>query len=270
MATYSAPTVQNLGDIVKELQPSVQEQTDVIGKQKAANAAIYDAQRSALDAAKVQGFNDINSQATGRGMTFSGIPLNEQAEYLSTKYLPGVQQANAQQNADALAYDKSIADLNTNVFNKAFDTRTGQINNLNDWNKMMEGQEFTTSEREASQKYSTSEREASQKFTTSEREASQNFTASQNAADRAASAANAARASASPSISPKAAVQSYLENNIDPSTGTVSVKAWQRAAQMAYDSGIKFGGDNGFASTFWGYANDSDWQDYKLGYDKYL
>ena len=119
MAT--APTVQTLDQIMAELQPSVQGQVGVINQQKAANAAVYDAQRAGLDAQKVKGFNDINTQATGRGMAFSGIPLNEQAEYLSTKYLPGIQAANAQQNMDALAYDRQAADLNANIFNRAFD-----------------------------------------------------------------------------------------------------------------------------------------------------
>ena len=210
MATYEAPSVQSLGDIMQELQPAVQGQVDVINAQKEANAGVYEAQRAGLDATKTREFNTINTQATGRGMTFSGIPLNEQAEYLSTKYLPGVQASHAQQNADALAYDRESASLNANVFNRAFDWRNQQVLTLNDWNKMLAGQEWQTGEREAGQQWQsgenvlnrthqTSERVAGQDwqskenqlgrdFTKSEREASQDFTAKQNAASRAAAA----------------------------------------------------------------------------------
>lgn len=184
----TAPTVQNLSDIMAELNPSIQGQTDVINKQKAANAATFDAQRSALEGAKTKGFNQINEQATGRGMAFSGIPLNEQANYLADKYLPGIQAANAQQNANSLAYDREIADLGANVFNKAFDTRNTQTMSLNDWNKMLSGQDFSRSERIAGQDFSSSQADKQRQFQAEQDALQRNFTASQNAANRAASA----------------------------------------------------------------------------------
>lgn len=268
MAT--APVVQKLDQIMAELQPSVQGQVDVINQQKAASAGIYDAQRAGLDAQKVRGFNDINTQATGRGMAFSGVPLNEQAEYLSTKYLPGIQAANAQQNMDALTYDRQSADLNANVFNKAFDWRNQQVLTLNDWNKMLAGQEFSKSERLDSQSWQTSEREAGQNFTSSENQKERDFTASQNAMSRAASAAASGRASGALNAPTKGAdaARLFLQNSsvggkVDPST-------WAFAVDLAKKGGMSFGGGDGFANTFWSYANDKDWQKYKLGYEKYL
>lgn len=265
MATYAAPVVQNLNDIVAELQPSVQGQTDVINKQKEASAAIYDAQRAGLDAAKTQGFNDINTQATGRGMTFSGIPLNEQAAYLSTKYLPGVQAANAQQNADALAYDRSIADLNANIFNKAFDTRTTQQRDLTDWNKMLSGQDFSRSERIAGQDFTKSEREASQSFTADQNQKERDFKAAQNAADRASRGGGAGSAPNGGA----AGARAFLLANAN-SDGKVNPSVWAAAVDLASQGGMGFGGDQGFASTFWSFADDGNWQKYKLGYDKYM
>lgn len=274
MAT--APTVQKLDQIMAELQPSVQGQVDVINKQKAASAAVYDAQRAGLDAQKVRGFNDINNQATGRGMSFSGIPLNEQAEYLSTKYLPGVQAANAQQNMDALAYDRQAADLNANIFNKAFDWRNQQVLTLNDWNKMLAGQEFSKSERLESQSWQTSEREAGQNFTAGENQKERDFTASQNAMSRAASAARSgggASARASGALNAPTggaeAARAFLLQNSD-AKGKVNPSVWAAAVDMASKGGMGFGGGDGFASTFWSYANDKDWKKYKLGYEKYL
>lgn len=290
MAT--APTVQSLGDIMAELQPSVQGQVDVINQQKSANAAIYEAQRAGLDATKTQEFNRINDQATGRGMAFSGIPLNEQAEYLSTKYLPGVQASHAQQNADSLAYDRQLADMNTNMFNKSFDWRNQQVLTLNDWNKMLAGQEFSRGEREAGQKWQsgenvlernfrTSERVAGQQFTASEREASQKFTSgenqkerdfttSQNAMSRAASGGGGGGGGAGGGgMSDREKISAFLSSRQD-SNGNVSQGDWAVAAQMAHSSGMKFGGSDGFANNFWGYANDKEWAKYKQGYDRYM
>lgn len=273
MAT--APTVQKLDQIMAELQPSVQGQVDVINQQKAASAGIYDAQRAGLDAQKVEGFNDINTQATGRGMAFSGIPLNEQAEYLSTKYLPGIQAANAQQNMDALAYDRQSADLNANIFNKAFDWRNQQVLTLNDWNKMLAGQEFSKSERLEGQSWQTSERVAGQEFSSSENQKERDFTASQNAASRAAAARSGGGASARASgalnapTSGAEAARAFLLSNSD-SQGKVNPSVWAAAVDMANKGGMTFGGGDGFANTFWSYANDDQWKKYKLGYEKYM
>ena len=304
MATYAAPTVQSLGDIMQELQPAVQGQVDVINAQKEANAGVYEAQRAGLDATKTREFNTINTQATGRGMTFSGIPLNEQAEYLSTKYLPGVQASHAQQNADSLAYDREAADLNANVFNRAFDWRNQQILTLNDWNKMLAGQEWQTGEREAGQKWQsgenllnrqhqTSERVAGQEWqsgenrlnrehTTSENRLDREFQASQNAMNRASQAAarggggggSYARGSGSGSAlnaptSGAEAARAFLLQNSD-SQGKVNPSVWAAAVDMASKGGMGFGGADGFASTFWSYANDDQWKKYKNGYERYM
>src|SRR5690348_17276641 len=101
MAT--APQVQTLAQAMAELDPAYAASRDVVSQQQAALPAKFNAQRAALTAEKGQGFNAINNQATGRGLSFSGIPLDEQATYLSTKYLPGMQAADYQQNQEQLA-----------------------------------------------------------------------------------------------------------------------------------------------------------------------
>jgi len=268
MAT--APTVQNLSDIMAELNPSIQGQTDVINKQKAANAAIYDAQRAGLEGAKTKAFNQINDQATGRGMAFSGIPLNEQANYLADKYLPGIQEANARQNMDALAYDKTIADMNTNVFNKAFDTRVNQTNQLNSWNQMLSGQDFSRSEREAGQAWQATQSQLDRDFRMSEAEKERNFTAAQNAASRAASASRGGGGGGGgSSMTPQEKIQAFLMSSQD-ANGNVSQGAWSIAASMAKAAGQSFGGEDGFANTYWGFANDKEWKKYKEGYERYM
>lgn len=128
------PQVQTLAQIMADLAPATTAQTNVINAQKSALPAKYDAQRSALGAEKTQGFNQINDQATGRGLSFSGIPLDEQATYLSTKYLPGLQQADYQQNQEGLNLDKELADVNSDLYKQAFTRQGQQQSDLNSWN----------------------------------------------------------------------------------------------------------------------------------------
>ena len=59
-------------------------------------------------------------------MSFSGIPLDEQATYLSTKYLPGLQQLDYQQNEADLSLDEALAKINQERRLKAIDIRQTQ------------------------------------------------------------------------------------------------------------------------------------------------
>nr|DAV76463.1 MAG TPA: hypothetical protein [Caudoviricetes sp.] len=120
------PQVQSLEQIIGDLNPVYQGSIDVINKRRAQLPAKFDAQRSALSAERVQGFNTINNQATNRGMSFSGIPLDEQATYLSTKYLPGLQQLDYQQNEADLSLDEALAKINQERRLKAMNIRQTQ------------------------------------------------------------------------------------------------------------------------------------------------
>lgn len=155
MAT--APTVQTLDQIMAELQPGYTGQRQVIGKGIVNTNETYKASELALDAAKTQGFNEINSQATGKGTTFSGVPADEQATYLSTKYLPGKQQAKAQQQADILTLEGQNAALDTDVRNKAFSTKGEQTSSLNQWNLSQAQIEATARENAANRAASAAE-----------------------------------------------------------------------------------------------------------------
>ena len=129
----AAPTVQSVEQIIADLNPAYAGSESVIAQRRAALPGQFDAQRAGLEAAKVQGFNQINNQATGRGMSFSGIPLDEQANYLSTKYLPGMQQLTFQQNEANLALDDALAKINQERRLKAMDIRQNQQTALEDY-----------------------------------------------------------------------------------------------------------------------------------------
>ena len=251
MAT--APIVQTLDQIQAELQPGYTAQRGVIQKGILNTNETYKASELALDAAKTEGFNQINDQATGKGVgrAFSGLPIVEQADYLSTKYLPGKQQAKAQQQKDILTLEGQNAALDTDIRNRAFSSRENQVGAQNQWNLQQAAQEAAA---EAAR--------IDRDFRASQAEKDRAHQAAQTAASRAADQQKA------PSL--VANVRAYLDNYVNPETGTVPKKVWQNAVQLASESGMKFSGGDGFASTFWGYADDNKWQDYKMGYDKYL
>jgi hypothetical protein len=179
MAT--APTVQTLDQIMAELQPGYTGQREIIGQAKANTNETFKATELALDASKTQGFNQINEQATGKGLAFGGVPIEEQADYLSTKYLPGKQAAKAKQTEDLLTLEGQNAALDTDIRNKAFGSRETQVGSLNQWNLQQAAQEAAAEAARIQRDFTASE--------AAKDRANQN---AQNAANRAAGASKPA------------------------------------------------------------------------------
>lgn len=222
-----APQVQSLAQIMNDLTPSIQGQQDLITQQQNALPGKYNSQRTALNAEKVRGFNDINTQATGRGVAFSGIPLDEQATYLSTKYLPGLQAIDQQQNDEFMDLSKQSAALYSSLYDKAFDERSKQQSALNSWN-------LTQMQIEADAKQKELDRQAA---------------AREAAADRAANAPK----NLSPNDAALAVINGAISNGADVSANVF---------QLARDAYRRAGGDVGkFASDFWKYVPQSANQD---------
>lgn len=122
----AAPKVQSIEQLVKTLNPAYKDSINVIAQRQAQLPGKFTAQRSALEAAKTQGFNLINNNTTARGVSFGGISADEQADYLSTKFLPGMQQLTQQENEEGLALTEALASINQERRLKAIDMRTGQ------------------------------------------------------------------------------------------------------------------------------------------------
>ena len=244
----AAPKVQTLAQARVDLDPAYAASKDVVNKQIAGLGAKYDAQRAGITAEKGQGFNAINNQATGRGASFSGIPIDEQATYLSTKFLPGMMAANAQQNEDDLALQGTLAGIDKEQRIAAQGRVDQQQSALNSWNMQ-----------EASLAAQARENALNREATARENAADRSFQASQSAATRAASQVNVYDT-----------VESMLQNSMG-SDRKVSPAAWEQAAAYASRNGLKFQGGDGFANRFWQYANGSHWQDYlgKRYNDKY-
>lgn len=232
-----APTVQTLDQIMASLQPGYSAQNKVINQQIANTDATYKANKLSLDAAKTQGFNQINEQATGKGTAFGGIPIEEQATYLSTAYLPGVQKAQAQQQSDKLTLAGQAASLQTDQRNQALNLQGKQQSDLNSWNMTL----------------------MQQKFQAEQAEKERQFTASQNAANRAATAA------AQPKGLSGSQLSSWAANYVKGKQGSdkkISPSAYYAGFSDFYtQTGL---GQDEYMAIMSKYVNTSHAQDYRL------
>jgi len=248
MAT--APIVQTLDQIQAELQPGYTAQRGVIQKGIQNTNETYKASELALDAAKTEGFNQINDQATGKGVgrAFSGLPIVEQADYLSTKYLPGKQQAKAQQQKDILTLEGQNAALDTDIRNKAFASRETQIGAQNQWNLQQAAQQ-------AAAEAARIERD----FRASQAEKDRAYQAAQAAANRAATAA------AQPKGMSGSQLNSWASNYVKGKQGSdkkISPSAYYAGFSDFYtQTGL---GQDEYQAIMSKYVNTSHAQDYRL------
>ncbi len=206
------------------------------------------AQKSALGAAKTKGFNDINTSATGRGMAFSGIPLDEQANYLAETYLPGMQRADAQTNADRLTLQGQAASLGTDQRKTALNLQQTQQSAANQWNLNAENNRFSASESAKSR----------------------SATAANRASDRAYAAELQAKADKEDEISPYEGTLAYIDDFIK--SGAKMNSTVFQLARDKYTRVLK--GDAGqFATDFWKYVpkeaqkddGENGWRTYYYG-----
>lgn len=248
MATV--PTVQTLDQIMAELQPGYKAQRGVIQKGIQNTNETYKASQLALDAAKTQGFNQINDQATGKGVgrAFSGLPIVEQADYLSTKYLPGLQQAKAQQQSDILTLEGQNAALDTDIRNKAFSSRETQVGTKNQWNLQQEAQRAAAEAARIQRDFQASE------------------AAKERAAQNARDAANrAAAAAAQPKGLSGSELNSWATNYVKGKQGSdkkISPSAYYSGFSDFYtQTGL---GQDEYQAIMSKYVNTSHAQDYRL------
>lgn len=273
MAT--APKVQTIQESIGDLNPAYEGSRNVINQQIGGLGQKYDAQRAGIYAARGNGYNAINSQATGRGLAFSGIPAHEQARLEAEKTLPALLQADFQQNDEGLQLQGRLADLDKELRTNALNRVDRQQSSLDSWNQMLAGQEFTAGENEKNRN-----------FQRSEREATQAFTAGQNALSRAQQAALTASrysggsgggggrvsyarsggGSVSRTINPNAAAQGIIAGAIQ-SGRNISPAIFQLARDAYRSAG---GNTSQFATDFWKYVPQNQrggnaWKAYYYG-----
>ena len=127
------PQVQSIEQIVADQAGAYQPGIDLIGKKQALLPEKYKAAQMGLEGKKTLGFNQINNQMTARGMSFSGIGADEQAQYLASEYLPGMQQLAYQQNEEEMALTGALAEIEKERRLGAFSIRERQQSSLEDY-----------------------------------------------------------------------------------------------------------------------------------------
>lgn len=258
MAT--APKVQTLAEAMAELNPAFAQGQQVIQKRQAGLGAKYDAQRSAIYAERGEGFNTINDQAVGRGGAFSGVPVHEQSRYLSTKFLPGLQQADYQQNDEDLQLQGQLADINKEIGLGAVNRIDRQTGDLNQWNLNERNIETRAEQERLQREFQANENRLSREASAAEAAASRASQASIAAANRAA---NEPRA-----VDPFTAALGVISQSRG-TDGYVSPSTFQVARDLYRQAG---GSASDFASQFWKYTgadkggkNESNWRAYYYG-----
>jgi hypothetical protein len=86
-----------LQDYYNQLAPIYEPQIASLKAQEAGLAPQYQAQKSALEQARVNAFRNISNTASSRGMAFSGFTPEMEAQYTGTTFLPAMANLETQQ-----------------------------------------------------------------------------------------------------------------------------------------------------------------------------
>lgn len=178
MAT--APTVRDLNTLVSELEVGIKPQRDHIGTLIEQNQQFGDAQVQGMNAAQTRAFKTIEGRSQDRGALFSGFSPDAQAEYTADTYLPALaalQQQIASTRGQLMG--QSIA-LGTDVFNRAFDAREGDMDKSFNWNMQEDNQEFTAGQNDLDRRLQKEMQEDQQAFQKVEAEIQRAFDAGEN------------------------------------------------------------------------------------------
>lgn len=126
-----------LDAIIKELDAGYNPSRDIINQQIKALPQQAESEIGGLKATQAQSFDNILAGARQRGLGFSGIPLQEQAQYTSSQFLPAVARVKQAQNESKTSLLSALADLGrqqresaSSIFQKELD-RDEQIRQFN-------------------------------------------------------------------------------------------------------------------------------------------
>lgn len=103
---------RTLAQIVAELNPTYQAQTESLQQQQSLIPQQVQSQETAVNAQKDVAYEDIVSGARRRGLGFSGIPLGEQAKYAATTYAPALANLRFQGQQKAMSLQDAILGIN--------------------------------------------------------------------------------------------------------------------------------------------------------------
>lgn len=102
---------RSIEQIQAELSSVYNPQIEQVNQQLAALPAYYTAQQGGLDQAKTNAFSDITNAASAKGMSYSGMPIAEQARYTGEKYLPAMAQLAQKQSEQTFGLKGQLTDI---------------------------------------------------------------------------------------------------------------------------------------------------------------
>lgn len=119
---------QALSDIMAQLDPVYSPQKAAVQSQINALPGQQAADQAGLDQTKTNAFGDINVQANDRGMSYSGVPIAEQAKYVGGTYLPAVANLKNTYAGKASTLQQSLLGLTTDQTKQAQNVYSSESN----------------------------------------------------------------------------------------------------------------------------------------------
>lgn len=116
-----------LNDILTELNSVYQPQKDLYNTQINQLDPAMQAEDKGLEAQKQDSFQQITNGANRRGLLFSGIPLQEQAQYVGASYLPAVANLKAKYAQQRFNLQDALAKIGQQQYGQAYDMYNTEI-----------------------------------------------------------------------------------------------------------------------------------------------
>lgn len=104
--------VRTLDQILTELKPTYDAQTQSLQERAGLIPQQIEAEEQGLQARQTQAFGDILGGARRRNLGFSGVPLQEQAQYTSTEFLPALARLRMSGREQAMSLQDAILGIN--------------------------------------------------------------------------------------------------------------------------------------------------------------
>jgi hypothetical protein len=119
---------QDLSSIISELDAAYNPSRQVINDRINGLQGAQDSDIAGLEGQKVQAFDDITNGARSKGMGFSGIPIQEQAKYTASSFLPAVAKVKQSYNEGRNSLVDALNNMNIDQRKTAMSIRETQQN----------------------------------------------------------------------------------------------------------------------------------------------
>lgn len=119
--------VQTLQQVMKSLGGVYNPQVSLLQKRQSGIPQSIQAEETALGAKQTQAYDEILGGARRRGLGFAGIPLQEQAKYNSTEYMPALARLKQSGREQAMSLEEAILGVRERQTGMANQIREGML-----------------------------------------------------------------------------------------------------------------------------------------------